>query len=114
MDLDWKDKLGAAFGIDPDAVAGDEHEVESEAVEERAATGRLDVMLDKRNRNGKKVTLIVGFDGSDEAVKALAKELKLQCGVGGSVRGGEILIQGDMRQRVCDLLRERGYKVRMI
>ena len=43
MDLDWKDKLGAAFGIDPDAVAGDEHEVESEAVEERAATGRLDV-----------------------------------------------------------------------
>lgn len=114
MDIDWKDKLGAAFGIDPSEVKADEPEEKTETGEELAATGRLDVMLDKRNRNGKKVTLIVGFDGSDEAVKALAKELKLHCGVGGSARGGEILIQGDMRQRVCELLRERGYKARII
>lgn len=113
MDIDWKDKLGAAFGIDPAAIAAAERS-ESAIANERAATCRLDVMLDKRNRNGKKVTLIVGFDGSDEAVKALAKELKTECGVGGSARGGEILIQGDMRQRVCDLLRERGYKARII
>ena len=114
MDIDWKDKLGVAFGIDPTEVSMDKPEEKAATNEERAATGRLDVMLDKRNRNGKKVTLIVGFDGSDEAVKALAKELKLQCGVGGSARGGEILIQGDMRQRVYDLLRERGYKARII
>ena len=114
MDIDWKDKLGAAFGIDPADVAENEPIEEPNAVEQRAATGRLDVMLDKRNRNGKKVTLVVGFDGSDEAVKALAKELKLHCGVGGSARGGEILIQGDMRQRVCDFLLERGYKARII
>lgn len=115
MDIDWKDKLGAAFGIDPAEVAKNEPEEEQPAQDGGlAATGRVDVMLDKRNRNGKKVTLVVGFDGSDEAVKALAKELKLQCGVGGSARGGEILIQGDMRQRVCELLRERGYKARII
>ena len=112
--LDWKDKLGAAFGIDPNETTENEPEVPQPATNERAATDRLDVMLDKRNRNGKKVTLIVGFDGSDEAIKALAKELKLQCGVGGSARGGEILIQGDMRQRVCELLCERGYKARII
>ena len=108
MYIDWKDKLGAAFGIDPAEVAKNEPEEEQPAQDGgRAATGRVDVMLDKRNRNGKKVTLVVGFDGSDEAVK-------LQCGVGGSARGGEILIQGDMRQRVCELLRERGYKARII
>ena len=76
--------LGKCCGIDPSEVKADEPEEKTETGEELAATGRLDVMLDKRNRNGKKVTLIVGFDGSDEAVKALAKELKLHCGVGGS------------------------------
>ena len=70
---------------------------EMPAVEEKKCTQRLDVMLDKRNRNGKKVTLIVNFDGSEDALKQLAKELKQHCGVGGSARGGEILIQGDFR-----------------
>ena len=114
MDIDWKDKLGAAFGIDPTEVSMDKPEEKAATNEERAATGRLDVMLDKRNRKGKCVTLIVGFDGDDDAVKALAKELKEACGTGGSARGGEILIQGDKRQQVCELLKERGYKARII
>lgn len=111
--IDWKDKLGAAFGVDPAQIEEDEPEsVVSEPA--KAATGRLDVMLDKRNRKGKCVTLIVGFDGDDDAVKALAKELKEACGTGGSARGGEILIQGDKRQQVCELLKERGYKARIV
>lgn len=112
--IDWKDKLGAAFGVDAAQIASTEIENSEADVPAKAATGRLYVMLDKRNRKGKCVTLVVGFDGDDEAVKALAKELKEACGVGGSARGGEILIQGDKRQRVCELLKERGYKARII
>lgn len=110
--MDWKEKLGMAFNIDPDSVSN-EPEPE-EVVEEKQCTQRLDVMLDKRNRNGKKVTLVVNFDGSDDALKQLAKELKQHCGVGGSARGGEILIQGDFRDKIIAYLKDKGYKARII
>ena len=110
--MDWKEKLGMAFNIDPDSVSN-EPEVE-EPVEEKQCTQRLDVMLDKRNRNGKKVTLVVNFDGSEEALKHLAKELKQHCGVGGSARCGEILIQGDFRDKILAYLKDKGYKARRI
>lgn len=110
--MDWKEKLGMAFNIDPDSVSN-EPEPE-EVVEEKQCTQRLDVMLDKRNRNGKKVTLVVNFDGSDDALKQLAKELKQHCGVGGSARGGEILIQGDFRDKILAYLKDKGYKARII
>ena len=71
-------------------------------------------MLDKRNRNGKKVTLVTDFVCSDEALKELAKDLKQQCGVGGSARGGEILLQGDFRTKVLEILKARGFKARII
>ncbi len=110
--MDWKEKLGMAFNIDPESV---QNEPEIEPVEEeKKCTQRLDVMLDKRNRNGKKVTLVVNFDGSDEALKQLAKELKQHCGVGGSARGGEILIQGDFREKILAYLKDNGYKARII
>lgn len=110
--MDWKEKLGMAFNIDPDSVKN-EPEVE-EAIEEKQCTQRLDVMLDKRNRNGKKVTLVVNFDGSEDALKQLAKELKQYCGVGGSARCGEILIQGDFRDKILAYLKDKGYKARII
>ena len=109
--LDWKEKLGLAFNINPEDVKQDE---EPEVVEDKPCTQRLDVMLDKRNRNGKKVTLVVNFDGSDDALKILAKELKQHCGVGGSARGGEILIQGDFREKILEYLKSKGYKARII
>lgn len=111
--LDWKEKLGLAFNIDPASV---QNEPEEEIIEESTTIckQRLDVMLDKRNRNGKKVTLIVNFDGSEEALKTLAKELKQHCGVGGSARGGEILIQGDFREKILAYLKAKGYKARII
>lgn len=111
--MDWKEKLGLAFNIDPDTVVNSP--VEEQSVEEPDAyKQRLDIMLDKRNRNGKKVTLIVNFGGSDDALKALAKDLKQHCGVGGSARGGEILIQGDFREKILAFLKSKGYKARII
>ena len=110
--MDWKEKLGMAFNVDPASVQSEPEEIP--AVEEKKCTQRLDVMLDKRNRNGKKVTLIVNFDGSEDALKQLAKELKQHCGVGGSARGGEILIQGDFREKILAYLKDNGYKARII
>lgn len=110
--LDWKEKLGLAFNIDPNSVKEEQEEPVEE--ETQPCKQRLDVMLDKRNRNGKKVTLIVNFDGSEDALKQLAKELKQHCGVGGSARGGEILIQGDFREKILAYLKDKGYKARII
>lgn len=110
--MDWKEKLGLAFNIDPETVKNEPEEMP--AKEEKKCTQRLDIMLDKRNRNGKKVTLVVNFNGSDEALKSLAKELKQHCGVGGSARGGEILIQGDFRDKIHAFLMSKGYKSRVI
>jgi len=72
----------------------------------------LYVSLDKKNRKGKKVTLVEGFKGNSEDLKLLAKELKSKCGVGGSVGQGQILIQGDFRDRVLSLLKDKGYQVK--
>ena len=70
---------------------------------------KLTVYLDRRNRSGKSVTLIKGFIGSDEDLTALGRSLKSRCGTGGSIKDGEILIQGDCRDKVTTFLTGMGY-----
>ena len=67
------------------------------------------MLVDRKYRRGKSATIVTGFTGSDEALQALGKQLKVSCGVGGSVKDGEIIIQGDQRERVVELLLELGY-----
>ena len=117
---DWRDKLGAAFGAELAQLKSETPEVEAapaswiDTLISQQGRQQVNVMLDKRNRNGKKVTLVTDLLCDDDTLKELARELKAQCGVGGSARGGEILIQGDFRDKVLAQLKARGLKARII
>lgn len=72
----------------------------------------LRVQLDKKQRNGKAVTLITGFIGTEEDLEVLGKKLKQRCGTGGSAKNGEILVQGDFRDKIIETLKNEGFKVK--
>lgn len=72
----------------------------------------LRVSIDRKQRKGKAVTLVNGFIGSEEDLKELGKEIKSKCGVGGSAKNSEIIIQGEVRDKVIELLLAKGYKAK--
>ena len=109
-DKNWKDRLNIVYSTNPDFQFSQNEESSAETLPPNKQD--LRVMLDKKQRGGKKVTLVTGFVGSEDDLKELAKALKSKCGVGGSAKDGEILIQGDFRQKLVDLLKVAGYKVK--
>jgi translation initiation factor 1 len=110
MDNDWKKRLGVVYSTNPDYHFQSEDQEEEQTLS--PGQQKLYVKLDRKNRKGKTVTLVEGFVGREEDLKSLGKELKSKCGVGGSVRDGEILLQGDFRERVISLLKGQGYNVK--
>lgn len=104
---DWKNRLNVVYSTNPDF----NFEVEKEDTREAIAKEKqnLRVCIDKKNRGGKIVTLITGFTGTDEDLKELGKLLKTKCGVGGSAKEGEIIIQGDFKLKIADILKKEGY-----
>ena len=109
---DWKDRLNVVYSSNRDLKFQTDEELQADTVE--PAKQKLRISLDKRNRNGKSVTLVTGFVGTADDLHTLAKKLKTKCGVGGSDKDGEILIQGDFRQKVLELLLADGYRARII
>ena len=107
---DWKDRLGVVYSTSDDFKY--DHDRDKEAATIPSTKQQLLVSLDKKKRRGKQVTLVSGFVGSADDLKALGKMLKSKCGVGGSAKQGEIIIQGDFRERVKELLVKDGYRVK--
>ncbi|MFN5704395.1 MAG: translation initiation factor [bacterium] len=105
-----KNIQGVVYSTDPNY----SYQFDQDEISETLANEKQDlrVMLDKKQRAGKSVTLVKGFVGKVEDLEALGKFLKNKCGVGGSVKEGEILIQGDFRDKIVFLLQNAGYKVK--
>lgn len=104
---DWKDRLNVVYSTNPDFRYETSEEEETETLPKNQQ--KLRVSMEKKGRGGKTVTLIKGFVGVEDDLKDLGKLLKTKCGVGGSVKDGEIIIQGDFKQRIIDLLKSEGY-----
>lgn len=104
---DWKSRDGVVYSTQSDFQYNYGTEDKAETLPQQQ---QLKVMLDKSGRAGKQVSLVTGFIGKKEDLEKLGKLLKTKCGVGGSVKDGEIIIQGDVRDKIVQALSKEGYK----
>lgn len=105
-----KQKINVVYSTNPNFSFEHEDEFEEETL--TPSEQDLRIHLDRKNRGGKTVSVIKGFVGSEDDLKELGKLIKSKCGVGGSAKDGEILIQGDFRDKILDLLNKEGYNAK--
>ncbi len=109
---EWKNREGMVYSTNSD------FQFQLSAGEEAATLPpqqqNLKVLLDKNGRAGKQVTLVTGFVGSTPDLELLTKLLKTKCGAGGSAKEGEVIIQGDVRTKIFEILTKEGYKVKKV
>lgn len=108
----WKSREGIVYSTNDNFEYTHEQQQEQSTLQSNRQN--LRVMMDNSGRAGKQVTLITGFIGTMADLEELTKLLKTKCGVGGSAKNGEILIQGDVREKVVTILTKEGYKARKI
>lgn len=112
--MDWKDALGSLLQ-EGNLPEGEPDAPETEAAPDDSKTVQkspVHVLIEKKGRAGKTATIVEGFDCLDETLQEVARQLKRRLGVGGSARGGEILIQGNLLAKVKEALTDMGYKVK--
>ena len=110
MSKNKKERINIVYSTNPNFSYEQEPENEQETLAPNLQT--LYVSIDRKQRGGKEVTLVEGFIGTDDDLKELGKLLKSKCGVGGTAKDGEIIVQGNFRDKVMDLLQKEGYKVK--
>jgi translation initiation factor 1 len=107
--MNRKKSGGIVYSTNPEFKFGEET---ASLVTLPASQQLLYIWLDSKARKGKTVTLIKGFKGTEPDLESLARKIKSLCGTGGSVKGGEIIIQGDFREKVILFLMKEGYKTK--
>ena len=110
MDNDWKKRLGVVYSTNPEFSYNKGEEEKEETISPESQN--LLVLLDRKNMKGKTVTIVRGYKGSIDDIEALGKALKKRCGTGGSVKDGEIIIQGDFCEAVIAILKKENYPVK--
>ncbi len=109
MKKQWKNREGVVYSTNQD------FEYDTNEIEEietlTPAKQKLRVFIDRKQRKGKSVTIIAGFVGKSDDLEALSKQIKTKCGTGGSAKNGEIIIQGEMIDKIKEFLLKEGYKL---
>lgn len=111
MSKKQKNNSGLVYSTNPDYKLTDQENENTAAPE--PGKQNLRIWLEKNHRGGKEVSVIRDFIGPEEEMEKLCKELKTKCGTGGSVKSGEIIIQGDQRKKIGEILTKLGYKFKM-
>ncbi len=104
---DWKDRLNIVYSTNPDFQYSTDEKEEIDTLPKQQQ--KLRVSIEKNHRGGKTVTIVKNFVGNEEDFKELGRLLKTKCGVGGTAKEGEILVQGEFKEKIIELLKKEGY-----